>query len=106
MKSDTKYNKIMYKITDYSKKQAKRHNVELKPSENKTKKIDVFKNGKKIASIGAIGYPDYPTYMELEKSNKVPSGTAKKRRAAYKSRHAKNIKVVGSNGWWADKILW
>ena len=54
----------MYQITDYSYRQAKILGVEIKPSTNKTKKIDVFKNGEKIASIGAIGYKDYPTFIK------------------------------------------
>ena len=39
----------------------------------------IYKNGTKLASIGAIGYKDYPTYMELEKKGKVPKGTASER---------------------------
>ena len=45
---------MSYKITNYSYNQAKKLNVEIKPSTNKKKKIDVFKDNKKIASIGAI----------------------------------------------------
>ena len=54
---------MTYKITDYSYQQAKKLNVEIKPSSNKKKKIDVFKNDKKIASIGSISYNDYPTFI-------------------------------------------
>ena len=43
----------MYEITSYSKQQAQRLGVTIKPSTNKKKKIDVFKDGDKIASIGA-----------------------------------------------------
>ena len=46
----------MYKITDYSIKKAKQLNVTIRPSGNKKKKIDVIKDGKVIASIGAKGY--------------------------------------------------
>ena len=53
-----------YHITKYSYDQAKKLNVEIKPSTNKKKKIDVFKNDKKIASIGAIGYLDYPNFIK------------------------------------------
>lgn len=95
-----------YSISQYSKNQAKRLGVTIKRSTNPKKKIDVFKNGQKIASIGAIGYKDYPTYLALEKSGKVPKGTAKQKRKNYKSRHEKNRKVKGSNGYYADQILW
>ena len=46
----------MYKITEYTKKQAKRLGVVVKPSSVVGKKIDVFKNGEKIASVGGAKY--------------------------------------------------
>ena len=97
---------MSYNIKPYSKAQAKKLGVEIKPSKTKGKKIDVFKKGIKIASVGAIGYKDYPTYMQLEKQGKVAKGTANKRRKMYKLRHNKDRKVRGSNGYYADKILW
>ena len=98
---------MAYRIKQYTKNQAKKHGVSVKPSKVKGKKIDVFnKEGAKIASVGAIGYNDYPTFMELEKKGKVPKGTATKRRKAYKNRHDKDRKKRGTNGWYADKLLW
>ena len=96
---------MAYRIKQYTKNQAKKHGVSVKPSKVKGKKIDVFnKEGAKIASVGAIGYNDYPTFMELEKKGKVPKGTAAKRRRHTK-RHDKTEKR-GTNGWYADKLLW
>jgi hypothetical protein len=98
---------MAYKIRTYSKLKAKQLGVEIKPSSNKKKKLDVFnKQGKKLASIGALGMNDYPTYMELEKNKKVEKGTAEKRRKLYKNRHESDRKKVGTNGYFADKILW
>jgi hypothetical protein len=98
---------MAYKIRTYSKIKAKQLGVEIKPSSNKKKKLDVFnKQGKKLASIGALGMNDYPTYMELEKNKKVEKGTAEKRRKLYKNRHESDRKKVGTNGYYADKILW
>lgn len=91
----------MYTITDYSKQQAKKLGVDIKPSTNKNKKIDVFRDDKKIASIGAIGYLDYPSYIKTKGKEYADS-----RRILYKLRHNKDRKIVGSNGYWADKILW
>ena len=54
-----------YTIRDYSYKQADKLGVEIKPSTNPKKKMDVYKNGKKRVSIGAMGYNDYPTYLEM-----------------------------------------
>ncbi len=91
----------MYSITRYTYKQAKKLGVKVKPSSNKTKKIDVYKRDKKIASVGANGMNDYPTYIKK-------SGTkfAKKRRHLYKQRHEKDRHKKWSNGWLADKLLW
>ena len=58
---------MAYRIKSYTKAQAKKYGVEVRPSKNKGKKIDVFKNGAKLASVGALGYADYPTFMEQEK---------------------------------------
>jgi hypothetical protein len=96
----------MYKISDYTKKRAKALGVEVKPSRTNGKKIDVFKNGTKVASVGALGYADYPTYMRLERQGKVESGTAVIRRRSYKARHQKDRVVRGSAGYYADQLLW
>ena len=96
----------MYKITEYTKKQAKRLGVVVKPSSVLGKKIDVFKNGEKIASVGGAGYKDYPTYMALEQKGKVPKGTANERRKMYKIRHKKDRLKKGTNGYYADQLLW
>ena len=91
-----------YKIKPYSFTQAKKLNVSIKPSKVKGKKIDVFNNkGEKLASIGALGMGDYPTYMQT-KGNEF----AKMRRKAYKQRHEKDRHKKGSAGFFADKILW
>lgn len=96
----------MYPITKYSYDQAKKLGVTIKPSKLKNKKIDIFKDGKKIASIGGVKkdgsyYKDYPTYIKTEGKEK-----ADKRRKLYKIRHDKTRKIVGSNSYYADKILW
>lgn len=95
----------MYDIFPYTKRKAFMIGVKVKPSTRKGKKIDVFKGGKKVASVGAIGYKDYPTYMDLEKKGLVDKGTANKKRRAYKARHVyRNIK--GSPAYYADRLLW
>ena len=76
---------MRYTITKYTYKQAKKLGLKVNPSTNKTKKIDVFKKGKKIASVGANGMNDYPTYMKLQGVK-----YAKTRRRLYKIRHEKD----------------
>jgi hypothetical protein len=75
----------MYTILPYTKDKAKQLGVTLTPSTKKGKKIDVFKNGKLIASIGAIGYKDYPTYLKED-----GQAIANERRRLYRLRHTKN----------------
>ena len=90
-----------YNIKPYTYDQAKKLNVEIKHSTNKTKKIDVFKNGKKLCSIGAYGMNDFPTYIQ-----KKGLTFAKTRRKLYKIRHNRDRKIKGTCGWFADKLLW
>lgn len=93
---------MAYRIKSYSYSQAKKLGVEIKPSKVDGKKIDVFnKKGEKLASIGAIGYGDYPTFIEQK-----GKAYADEKRRLYKIRHAKDRIVRGSAGFYADKILW
>ena len=92
---------MAYKIKRRQYIEAKRLGVTIKPSKSKNKKIDVFKKGKKVATIGDSRYSDYATY-------RTSKGVqfANKRRELYKKRHNKTRKVKGSNSWYADRILW
>jgi len=90
-----------YKITNYTFAKAKLMGLTVAPSTNKTKKIDVYKKGKKIASIGARGMNDFPTFIK-----KRGLSYAKTRRRLYKIRHQKDRTVKWSRGWLADKLLW
>jgi hypothetical protein len=71
----------------------------------KGKKIDVFRGLKKIASIGAIGYTDYASMIEVAKT-KEERAEARRRRRLYRQRHRKNAMKVGSPAYWAMMILW
>ena len=92
---------MVYHITNYTYKKAKKLGYTVKPSTNKTKKIDVYKKNKKIASVGANGMNDYTTYI-LKNGLKY----AKTRRRLYRIRHEKDRHKRLSNGWLADKLLW
>ena len=89
-----------YRISNYTRSKARKLGVDVKPSTRKGKKIDVFKHGKKIASIGAIGYNDFTTFSRQSTSK------AKARQKAYHSRHRKDEKKVGSPGYYAARLLW
>ena len=88
-------------VTQYTLDRAKQLGVVVQPSTSKNKKIDVFKNGSKVASVGALGYGDYPTYLQL-----YGKEYAEKRRKYYKIRHEKDRHIIGSNGWYSDQLLW
>ena len=92
---------MRYTITAYTKRKAKELGVVVKPAKNKSKKLDVYKKEKKVASVGAVGYNDYPTYIK-KKGKKY----ADERRRLYKIRHQKDRTKRGSPGWYADKLLW
>jgi len=88
----------MYEITDYTKQKSKQLGLTVVPSSNPKKKIDVFKKDKKIASIGANGMGDYPTYLKTH--GKV---FADKRRQLYYIRHKNDSGIAGDL---AKKLLW
>lgn len=92
----------MYIIENYTKQQAKKLNVIVKPSTIKNKKIDVFtKDGQKICSIGSIHFLDFPKYIK-----KYGLPYAEERRRLYKIRHEKDRHNIGSPGFYSDNLLW
>ena len=91
----------MYKITPYSFFQAKKLNVNIKPSLKTGKKIDVYKNGRYITSIGDIKYLDYPTYIK-----KYGLRYAMNRRKLYKLRNYKTGSVKNTPAYYSYNILW
>jgi hypothetical protein len=87
----------MYNITQYTKDKALKLGLEIKPSSQKGKKIDVYKNNKKIASIGALGMSDFPTYIKTH-----GKAYADERRRLYYLRHSK--KSLGEE--LSKSLLW
>ena len=91
---------MSYKIKRNQIKAAKELGVTIKTSTLQGKKIAVFKNGEKVADIGAIGYGDYWTYYEKD----IYFAAAK--RKAYQARHKGEQNKIGSPGYYAWYILW
>jgi hypothetical protein len=77
-----------------ARKKAERIGVTVQPSSVKGKKLDVFKGGKKVASIGAMEYEDFNIHGDKE------------RRRLYKIRHEKTRHKKGTPSYYADQILW
>jgi hypothetical protein len=98
---------MTYTITSAIHAAAKKLGVEVKVSTVKGKKLDAFKNGKKIRSFGALGYGDYHVFLR-EKGKEF----AEMKKRAYWSRHQKdaNNKFAPdgelSAGYLAAHILW
>ena len=90
-----------YLIKDYTYEKSRMYGLVVKPSLKKGKKIDVFQNDKKIASIGDINYLDFPSYV-------LSHGKlyAENRRRLYRCRHNKDILIKYSSGWLAYHLLW
>ena len=97
---------MAYTITKYTRERARNLGVTVKASTNPKKKIDVFKKDRKgktrkVASVGATGYGDYPTFM---RSKGITA--ANRHRRHYKQRHEKDRHQRGTPGYYADKLLW
>jgi hypothetical protein len=100
-----------YIITDYSKNRLQELNnaldtdkITIKPAEDITKKIDIFINNKKIATIGDNNYEDYPNYI-------LKNGLefANKRKELYYARHSKEADIKDNkitNSLWTRYLLW
>ena len=89
------------KPDSYHKQQAKKLGVEVKSATNPKKKLDVFKDKKKIASIGASGYNDYNSYKK-----KDGLAVADKKRKAYEARHKCSAAKKDTPGYYSCRILW
>jgi len=75
----------MYHISDYTKNKAKQLGVEVKPSARLHKKIDVYKNGKYLDSVGDNRYGDYSAFIKT-----FGKEYADERRRLYHLRHKGN----------------
>jgi hypothetical protein len=89
----------MYEILPYTQRQARRIGVEVKPSRKIDKKLDVFRGGLYIGSIGAKGYGDYGTFLRTENKD-----YADERRRLYHLRHKDG--PVDSPAYLAKRLLW
>ena len=91
----------MYQISLYTKLKAKKLGVEVKPSTRKNKKLDVYKKGEYLVSVGDDRYLDFSSYKQM-----FGEVISEIRRKEYLRRHKKDIKNKGSAGYYAAKLLW
>ena len=89
----------MYDIKEYTYKKADELNLTVRPSTRKGKKIDVYKDGDYLCSIGDSKYKDYPTFL-IEDGKEV----AEKRKKMYHLRHKKDLSHF--KGFLSMYLLW
>lgn len=75
-------------------KKAKRLGVEVRLSKRKSKKLDVYKNGKYFTSIGDVRYSDFLQHNDDE------------RRRRFRSRFRRFMNKPNTGGYYAIHILW
>ncbi len=92
---------MSYKISERTKQKAKALGVSVKLSSNKSKKIDVIKDNRKIASIGDSQYKDFHVYKREDGIKK-----ANERKRLYKIRHQKTRVKKGTPSFYSDQLLW
>lgn len=88
-----------YQIQPYTLQKADRYHLVVKPSQRRGFKIDVYNpTGLYLFSGGALGYPDYPTYI-------MSHGLtyANERQRLYHLRHKYQN---GTRGWLIGQLLW
>ena len=89
-----------YRISRTTAKIAKEKNIQICVSKHPHKKIDVItKNG--VISIGDNNYSDWHLYIQTHGLK-----YANERRRLYRIRHANDINVIGSAGYYAAILLW
>ena len=106
-KKEPKEPKSLYKVKKLQIDKAKELGVQIRPSTNKKKKLDVFIKGKKQYSIGANGMNDYASYLQRKDISKEE---AEAKRLNYIQRHSKEPKMDKDGEFtkslYADELLW
>ena len=72
----------MYEISPATYKAAKYYNLDIFPSKKLNKKIDVYRKGEYLASVGDSRYKDYHIYLKQDGKQ-----VANERRRLYHIRH-------------------
>jgi len=91
----------MYRITDEQHKIARDNGLMITPSYRLGKKIDVYRDGNLIHSIGDIDYDDFYSYLATQGRT-----IANIHRQHYYQRHHKNIKKGYLGEILSARLLW
>ena len=87
----------MYAISPHTYKITKQYDLEIEPSTRRFKKIDVYKGGRYLTSVGDIRYKDYHIYLKEQ-----GKAYADNRARLYYGRHQK----VSMKEQLAKLLLW
>ena len=93
----------MYEISPATYKAAKYYNLDIYPSEKRFKKIDVYRKGEYLASVGDSRYKDYHIYLKQDGKQ-----VANERRRLFHLRTPKDtfkIRLLKLLLWWDSPIL-
>ncbi len=93
--------KPKYTITPYTLKRAKMLGVKVETSDKPRYKLKVITKDGQIIYCGAVGYGDFPTYVQTHGLE-----YARKRQALYKKRHENDRHKPNTPGFMADNLLW
>ena len=93
---------MAYRIKQYTKNQAARGEREAVKGEQKNRCVQ--QGGCKNCKCGRDRVQWLPDFHGIREERKSAQGNCAKRRKAYKTRHDKDRKKRGTNGWYADKL--
>jgi hypothetical protein len=78
----------------------------VKPSKKKGFKMDVYRNGFLVSSVGKVDELDYATALEMEQEGKLRKGTAEKWREYYVIKHMCQEIFYGTILYYEYNLLW
>ena len=96
----------MYRITERTRQKARELGLEVKPSRKKGFKMDVFRNGFLISTVGKVDELDYATALEMEAEGKLRKGTADRWREIYTLKNMCQELLFGTILYYEYNLLW
>jgi len=96
----------MYRITERTRAKATELGLDVKPSRKKGWKMDVYRKGFIVASVGKVDELDYVTALEMEDEGKLRKGTAEKWREYYTLKNMCQELIYGTPIYYEYNLLW
>lgn len=96
----------MYRITERTRQKANELGLEVKPSKKKNWKLDVYRKGFMVASVGKVDEFDYATALEMEVEGSLRKGSAEKWRQVYILKNMCQEVIYGTHSYYEYNLLW